>query len=109
MNEDQNFMSYPVVKRREILMNMAKKELAEMAPSGRVLSMVTDTSDNGGQASRGKMAKWDNVYRYIRERKDYKLHYKIDYEDRRRPQRIYGSDIIFARYRRWIFKTRRQW
>ena len=51
VNEDQNFMSYPVVKRREILMNMAKKELAEMAPSGRVLSMVTDTSDNGGQGA----------------------------------------------------------
>ena len=45
---DQNFMSYPVVKRREILMGMAKQELAEMAPSGRVLEMVTD-NDNGGQ------------------------------------------------------------
>jgi hypothetical protein len=48
---DQNFMSYPIVKRREILMGMAKRELAEMAPSGRVLSMVTDTSDNGGQGA----------------------------------------------------------
>ena len=39
---DQNFMSYPVVKRREILLGMAKKELAEMAPSGRVLDMVNN-------------------------------------------------------------------
>ena len=60
-----------------------------------------------GQASRRKMAEWDNVYRYIRERKDYKLHYKIHYKDRRRPQRIYGCDPMFSRYRRWVHsKTR---
>lgn len=46
VNMDQNFMSYPVVKCREVLMQMAKQELAEMAPSGRVLSMVADTPDN---------------------------------------------------------------
>lgn len=42
---DKNFLSYPVVQKREILYQMAKKELSEMSPSGQVLASLNDNSD----------------------------------------------------------------
>ena len=57
VNMDQNFMSYPVVKCREILMQMAKQELAEMAPSGRV------RNGSGYADKRTKQRQWRPVRR----------------------------------------------
>ena len=43
------FYRLPMVKRREILMGMAKQDLLKWLQSGRVLSEMVTDNDNGGQ------------------------------------------------------------